>query len=375
MALDDVLVSESSLYAISDAIRAKLGVSTRYKPAEMGPAIQSMSMADFPEMVFTGSQGEQLNYYGRWDAVIEAFGNKMSTKDLTDVDGMFEGSKLKKIPFSINIAVVSSKHPTQGVFYECSQLEELPDMSGTLFNCSGFLYNCQNVRTIPDSWATNIDWSQVNAATYWSNGCLASFFQKCYSLRSIPEALLKKMYNSSNSSNANHEMFSNCMVLDEIVGFRGPNATLTSNRFSNYFYKCQRLKRLVFDMENGAPRVENWTGQTIDLSSYVGYEQYTGNSIAYNSGITADKIVRDDATYQALKNDADWYTSDVAYSRYNHDSAVETINSLPDCSASGTNTIKFTGAAGSATDGGAINTLTEAEIAVAAAKGWTVSLV
>lgn len=58
MALDDVLVSESSLYAISDAIRAKLGVSTRYKPAEMGPAIQSMSMADFPEMVFTGSQGE-----------------------------------------------------------------------------------------------------------------------------------------------------------------------------------------------------------------------------------------------------------------------------------------------------------------------------
>lgn len=64
---------------------------------------------------------------------------------------------------------------------------------------------------------------------------------------------------------------------------------------------------------------------------------------------------------------------------YNHDSAVETINSLPDtsaylASAGGTNTIKFKGASGSATAGGAINTLTEAEIAVATAKGWTVTL-
>jgi hypothetical protein len=41
----------------------------------------------------------------------------------------------------------------------------------------------------------------------------------------------------------------------------------------------------------------------------------------------------------------------------------------------GTNTIKFKGASGAKTDGGAINTLTEEEIAVAAAKGWTVSLV
>ena len=67
------------------------------------------------------------------------------------------------------------------------------------------------------------------------------------------------------------------------------------------------------------------------------------------------------------------YYSD--YSRYNHDSAVETLASLPDTHAYGTNTIRFRGASGSATDGGAINTLTEAEIAVAASKGWTVTLV
>ena len=92
--------------------------------------------------------------------------------------------------------------------------------------------------------------------------------------------------------------------------------------------------------------------------------------------ITADKEVKDDETYAALKNDPDWFGTSESYSRYNKLSAIETISTLPDCSASGgTNTIRFRGVAGGKTDGGAINTMTEEEIAVAAAKGWTVSFV
>jgi len=95
----------------------------------------------------------------------------------------------------------------------------------------------------------------------------------------------------------------------------------------------------------------------------------------------SSKRVTDAASYEALKNQDEWYTSLPEYSRYNHDSAVRTINSLPDTSAylataGGTNTIKFENATnkGSATDGGAIADLTAAEIAVATAKGWTVVL-
>ena len=99
-----------------------------------------------------------------------------------------------------------------------------------------------------------------------------------------------------------------------------------------------------------------------------------------SKGLTNATKIIDDASYQSLKNNPDSWTTLIQYSRYNHDSAVETINSLPDTSAylatdGGTNTIKFKGSSGSATDGGAINTLTEAEIAVATAKGWTVTLV
>jgi hypothetical protein len=92
------------------------------------------------------------------------------------------------------------------------------------------------------------------------------------------------------------------------------------------------------------------------------------------TGKTYDTRITDDATYQALKDNENSWTSDVNYSSYSRTSAVETINSLPDCSATGTNTIKFMGSAGSLTDDGAINTMTAEEIAVATAKGWTVSL-
>jgi hypothetical protein len=125
-----------------------------------------------------------------------------------------------------------------------------------------------------------------------------------------------------------------------------------------------------------------WKNQILALGSYIGYvygtyAQYITN---YNSGITTDKKVTNNENYQALKNDPDWYTENSDYSRYNHDSAVATINSLPDTSAylataGGTNTIKFKRSSGKLTDGGAIENLTADEIAVAAAKGWTVTLV
>lgn len=63
----------------------------------------------------------------------------------------------------------------------------------------------------------------------------------------------------------------------------------------------------------------------------------------------------------------------VEYSRYNHDSAVETINSLPTCTNGG-NKIIFKGDNGSLTDGGPISNLSPVEIAVATHKGWTVTI-
>ena len=175
--------------------------------------------------------------------------------------------------------------------------------------------------------------------------------------------------------------FNDCYSLDELINLPIPytKSEWTSDTFSSTFSFCHRLKDVTFALNNGIPYTVKWQYQTIDLSNCVGYANYKSNILNNNNGITADKEVTDDASYQLLKNDPDWFTCDVNYSRYNHDSAVATINSLPDTSAylataGGTNTIQFAGASGTNTDGGAINTLTEEEIAVATAKGWTVTL-
>ena len=177
--------------------------------------------------------------------------------------------------------------------------------------------------------------------------------------------------------------FYNCFVLDELINMPIPytKAKWTYNAFYDTFRNCHRLKDITFKTnDDGTAIAVNWKSQVIDLTNNVGYASVGNEVTKYNSGITADKRVTDATSYEALKNDPDWWTTDKNYSRYNHDSAVRTINSLPDAStylatAGGNNTIKFKGTSGTNTDGGAINTLTETEIAVATAKGWTCSFV
>ena len=214
-------------------------------------------------------------------------------------------------------------------------------------------------------------------------------FNNNYSLRRIPSWWYKFRLNEESTAflsytySLYYTLFNCCHTLDEALDIPvwRCQAAQTSNMFNNTFQTCYRLKDFTFETNpDGSPIVAQWKSQTIDLQvGYLAMDSYIRYITDYNSGITADKRVGNDTTYQALKNDPDWFTIGADYSRYDHDSAVRTINSLPDTSAylataGGTNTIKFKGASGSKTDAGAINTLTEAEIAVATAKGWTVTL-
>lgn len=380
----EVLINETTLALIGNAIRNKNGTATTYYPSEMPQAITNIQTgAELPEEAYTITGDCQRKFAnGGWDWFIREFGDKVHTVGITNADNMFVSSQVSKIPFDLvfdeNQGVVLAQ-----CFQNCSNLESLPNIivvQPRNFYC--FVSGCTMLREIPEQWAEGIGWDYVNTQTNWQYCRFHSFFSNCSSLRTIPKEVLKKMYGAANSSNAFGYMFGGCASLDEIDGLRGPNTTLTSNVFSGMFSTCMRLKRLVFDYGDdftGDPRIQDWKSQTIDLSSCIGYTGSAQNNeyiLNYNSGITSNNEVTDAASYESLKNSPDWFTQDVAYSRYNHDSVVETINSLPDTSSSGgTNTIKFNGESGSATDGGAINTLTEEEIAVATAKGWVVAFV
>lgn len=385
--MSKVLVNESSLTGIANAIRGKNGETTTYKPSEMAAAITAISGGgsgpEIPESAFviSGNCSHRFTNDG-WNWFIEQYGDKITTQNITNTEYMFfNSSNLISIPFEINCS--SGKDTiAQYMFNNCYNLRNIPKINNLRLTNISYLFNsCYRLRNIPDDFINNWDWSYIDNQASAYSGAQNGIFFGCYSLRSIPMDLISHgnpnvYYGYSYFTNG----FCNCYVIDELVNLPIPyTATWTSNAFFNTFNKCYRLKNITFAMqEDGTPYVMNWKSQTIDLYDYLGYAQ-NKYFLDYNSGITADKEVTDATTYQALKNDADWFTTNVAYSRYNHDSAVATINSLPDtsaylASAGGTNTIKFKGAAGASTDGGAINTLTEEEIAVATAKGWTISL-
>lgn len=390
--MSNVIVNDTNLLAIGNAIRGKNGTTNTYKPSEMAAAITAIETGgggsiEIEPIVLTGSQS-----YGCARVLpskfIELFGDKVSTDRLTSISNMFSNYANDSVPFDINIA--NSCNNMASVF-QYSKLKTLPLIKGELKpptgNYSGTVSmmnmfdSCNYLREIPYDYFSSFGGDAFWEASKKYYGNRNNMFYNCFSLRKLPD--LSKLVSGSTSSSQTlyYGMAYCCITLDEIIDLPViDNTTLTSNAFNYTFQACKRAKDITFKTdENGNALTAKWKNQTIDCSAGVGYSKYgVSDLLNYNSGITEDKEVKDDATYQALKNDDDWFTTKKEYSRYNHDSAVRTINSLPDtsaylASAGGTNTIKFTANAGGATDGGAISTLTEEEIAVATAKGWTVS--
>lgn len=421
-------INDTHLTSIANAIRNKYiesgvdimggnGEAPKYKPSEMATAISNLPKgseivitalnvtengtytaptgvngyspvtvnvptgggAGIPSEALTISGDCGYKFYGdNWNWFIENYGSQVTTNNITNANFLFYSSnQLIEIPFTINLSTNGSGGTN--MFNGCYNLTNIPDISGKITDLRRIFASCRKIRSIPDSWS-NLDFSYFTIQKYTD---ISGVFDECYSLRQIPAGFISKLHNdvtASTSSKFYYSSFRSCCSLDEVLNIPVDTVTIKRNMFTDTFNSCFRLKNMTFATDNGVPYIANWKEQTIGLNLYVGYVSNTSYILNYNSGITADKEVKDDTTYQTLKDDPDWWTTDIAYSRYNHDSAVATINSLPDTSAylaanGGTNTIKFNSSSGSATDGGAINTLTEEEIAVAAAKGWTVTLV
>ena len=137
--MSKVLVNESSLTGIANAIRSKNGETTTYKPSEMAaaitaisgggePTIEALSVTSNgtytapdgvdgyspvtvnvpqdggpPESAFVISENCEYRFAnGGWDWFIENYGNKVTTKNITNAPNMFKSSSVESIPFDIN---------------------------------------------------------------------------------------------------------------------------------------------------------------------------------------------------------------------------------------------------------------------------------
>lgn len=395
-----IVTTDNQYYtAIANAIRGKNGTETTYKPAEMAEAIAAL-LVDSSEKLETilhlSGDCSYKFYQGAWDNILNLFGDSITTSSVTNTQQMFYTSNALQIPFKINM--MNNILNFREMCRMMRRLTEVPQISVLLTTTPNigdvsFYYMFSGCPKLRDANGLFEDETQlevlknIEISSAYSTPIYSQIFSDDNSLRTVPSWWYKLRISEessvypSNSYCLYDRAFYRCYVLDEIINIPviKTQGNMTSNMFDGMVQENGRLKNFTFELNNGVPYEVNWKSQTIDLSRGVGYLS-TGSGIITtgNTGLTFEEQINSDETYNQFKNNPNSWTTKPQYSRYNHDSAVATINSLPDtsaylASAGGTNTIKFDGDAGSATDGGAINTLTPEEIAIASAKGWTVT--
>lgn len=381
------LIDDTTLVSIGTAIREKTGKSDLINPTQMPDEIRSIEAGGdtITEWSFnyqgTGFSSAQSSPFA-FNAMNELIDGKSFTINIPNTGGSYlfynSGNLVDLSKVVVNIDGGGTGMTAFYILGNCYDLKYLPKLnvisSPASVNIKGAFYYCEELEYIDeDYWR---EWQKLRASGV-NDFQLQEMFCGCQHLRRLPDmSLLDDIITSQTSGNRQlyFNLCNSCYVLDTVEYLPVINTTnAITNNMMGGFSDNYRLKDVIFATnEDGTAIARNWSNQYLDLLWNIGY----GNKqTIIDRGISADKYVYDDATYQALKNDPDWFSDKIEYSRYNHDSAVRTINSLPDLSSGTGNTIAFKGASGSATDGGAINTLTEEEIAVATAKGWTVSIV
>lgn len=338
-----VIIDDTNLKNIANAIRAKGGTSNKYKPSQMAEAIMAIvsgdiDTGDIPETAFTLSGNcDYWNYEGTWDWFCELYGSEIESGTITSAKSMFYNSELTNIPFDIRLGG-SGYHNCSEMFMLATNLKSIsPNI--TIYRPNNLAYMCYNCSSLTSFAPTIGTTDYVNNTSI--SGDFQSMFANCTSLKTISPDFLENMFCRATSKNLlNCDAFAGCKALTEL---RNLTIGYTNDRTTNIcgyqpFKDCYSITEIIFKSD---PGVTNLSNQNLRIIGNVGYSNY----------------------------------EDISVSRYNRNSAVNTINSLPNISLGSNNIIQFNGASGSSTEGGAINTMTEEEIAVAVAKGWTVSLV
>lgn len=384
----NVIINDQYLTDIASAIREKNGTENTYKPRKMAAAILELDTSGGGGSTGAGElKLSNLAYINYKNAFVDMLARNpdlvVKFRNVTNFDyafGSMESTITDLSPYPVIYRNSEELYTSMNAAFAGYQIVTLMDITKDEVESTAPIYctdmklafqNAQSLTTIPESWVGVFDYSQCGRAD--------RMFDSCTHLRTIPKKYLKDIIPQTTSTQSQfyYRAFRYCYCLDEVrrlPASYGENISMSSNMFSDTFTGCNRLKSITFDMPEKVPVIAYWTNQTIQLGS--GYNiGYSSDSLSDYYGMPAESEVTDEASYQALKDTADWWTRNVNYSRYNHDSAVETINSLPDTTdANGRNTIIFEALSGTLTDGGAVGNLTEEEIAVATAKGWTVSL-
>ena len=370
--MSNYIIQGQTLTDIADAIRAKSGSSANIMAADMADAITNLPSGEVPTIQVSSNMDYAFAHNMGQDLIrlINLGKINIITTGIISLNSCFYlnyNTDYSKIIINCapNRATSTELIILSKTFYFSHMTEgNEPTIICPQTSCfgkmDGMFYDCDQLKSISDFTSYNENWDYIHNDTA-NNASYTSFvdmFRACYRLKTIDKNLLKRIYTKSPYANKLNSMFNSCYCLEKIedLGFFHPDATINkfdlTSTYYNPFKQLCSLKSLTFDAKGA---VRNYSNVKIDLSQEVGY--------------TATPIYK--TTWNMTGGDS------VATSVYNHDSAVETITSLPDCSAvsspsAPTNIIYFKTGAGAETEGGNISDLTAEEIAIATNKGWSV---
>ena len=405
-------INDTTLIEIADAIRYQSETTDPINPLDMAPMIMAFKTDGLPAEVFRLTGNCNYKFYSdNWSWLLIEYNHKMYSENITNLGVSFIGCQaFDDLGFELNIVdgtncnqafdtcgikvmpVINGKiglatsmfynssietatdyecdtsktYDYDTMFYNCKNLQTLPYLINCRpSGCSLMFGHCESITEVPEDYFET--WQMPETPD------LYGIFSYCMSLRRIPAKALKDLFTGLTYTYY-YSLCPYCYALDELISIPVVRVSTSSyNAFSGAFNNCYRLKSVTFEKnEDGTAKTATWQKQTIDLST-VGFDPNSQLLSVLSGDFTYLNCVDTGTSYNTLKDADDWWTPDYQYSRYNLSSAIETINSLP--TTSGSNTIKFKGNAGSGTDGGAISSMTEEQIAVAVNKGWTVSFV
>lgn len=375
----DYLIKDTTLTNIADAIRAKKSSTDTYTPAEMATAISSIETGGGggelteEDLTFTGDL-RYFNYYGRMGKLIKKCGSKMKFNSVDDLSYAFYGNDPLNSDFS-NWTINLYRGSLSSCFSNQSYITGFPKFQGTVTDLNNLFRSSETLELIPDDlFSTGTEFICKLA-----NDNYSGIFQACHALKKLPlwfknmTFTVNKDTNYDSYSSVYYMTFNHCYNLKELTLpiFPAP-AKLRDNCFGSTFEDVKSMRKFTFAPPPTGNEAVLWTHQTINLAHWLS---------GYNPSFSGPKAIYNDETYNLYKNDPDARAQSLEYSFYNHDAALETIRSLPYAQYPDIphdqlqNVIKFYGKSGEKTDGGAINTLTTTEIAIATNKGWTVSFV
>lgn len=389
--MSKVFIEETTLTNIGTAIREKTGKTDLIAPGDMPAEIRGIVSGGgsddcnglhIPEeaLTITGTCSYRFAH-GGWDWFVKQMGDKITTKDIDTANNMFIYSQLERIPFSINMRNgISSGVSLSNMFQAATQLVEIPNISKILVSALDNIFiNCSKLESFPEGFAEDWDWSKIDNATSYVTGNTSNMFYGCYKLREVPQALIthgNPLWNYSYT--VAYRGFYSCMSLEKIenlfIPYQSKNLNASySNSFINTFTECCRLKKLTLQtQEDGTPYTASaWKYQTIDLAT-VGYGT---NLFKHYTGFTDETKIDSVEKWHGYIDGSypDGWAASVEYSTFGATAAKELFATLPDVSGGSKNTVKLKSAAASAIPGEEMTSLTEEDIAVAAAKGWTIT--